>query len=186
MTEPVFRALHVVAFRSAVVEKWHAAGWDLVLERLPADSRDAVWQDGVVVATGWVAERHMVKLSEAIFEGPVGGDLEAYRAFLLRVIELGFGRIRRVLVQFAHPHAVLRRAPDLWKHDHSHGELAITIDEKSALAFVTHPVLTTTQLSRFTAAEMFRAVLSLTSAKEVKQEHGLDGDGRLRVLFKWA
>jgi hypothetical protein len=33
---------------------------------------------------------------------------------------------------------------------------------------------------------MFRAVLSLTKAKEVKQEHGLDADGRLRVLLKWV
>lgn len=186
MSEPTTRALHVVAFRTAVVEKWPEDGWQLVLDNLPPDSRDALWQGGIVTSGGWVAERHMVKLSEAIFNGPVKGDLEVYRTFLKRVIELGFGRVRRVLVQFAHPHAVLRRAPELWKHDHSHGELAITIEVKSALAVVTHDILTATQLSRFTAAEMFRAVLSLTSAKDVKQEHGLDGDGHLRVLFKWT
>lgn len=180
------RAMHLVAFKNAVVEKWKEPGWKLVVDGLPPDSREAICPAGIVSGAGWIAERHMVKLSEAIFNGPATSDYEIYRAHLKRVIELGFGRVRRVLVQFAHPHAVLRRAPELWKHDHSHGELTITIEDKSALAIVTHEILTATQLSRFTAAEMFRAVLSLTSAKEVKEEHGLDADGRLRVLFKWS
>jgi hypothetical protein len=112
--------------------------------------------------------------------------MDAYRNFVQQVIQQGFGRVRRVLVQFAHPHAVLRRAPELWKHDHTHGELAISMEEKSALAILSHEVLTATRLSRATAAEMFRTVLSLTRAGDVKEEHGLDGNGRLRVLLKWS
>jgi hypothetical protein len=186
VTEPIARALHVVAFRAAALEMWGPTSWDEVLDGLPRDSREALWQGGIVVATGWVAERHMVKLAEAVYQGPAHGSMEVYRNYIQKVIELGFGRVRRLLVQFAHPHTVLRRAPELWRHDHSHGELTIEIEEKSALTVVTHDVLTATQLSRATCAEMFRAVLSLTKAKEVKQEHGLDADGRLRVLLKWV
>ena len=185
-SEPSSKATHLVAFRAAAVAMWGNAGWEAVVDRLPKDARDALVQGGLVVAAGWVPERHMVKLAEAVFEGPVRGKPDLYRDFVHEVIALGFGRVRRVLVQFAHPHPELRRAPELCRHDHTHGELTVQMDEKSALAIVTHDVLTSTQLSRATAAEMFRAVLTLTRAREVKQEHGLDADGRLRVLLKWS
>lgn len=185
-TEPSSRATHVVAFRAASLAMWGNDGWQAVIDRLPHDTCEALVQGGVVIAAGWVPERHMVKLAEVVFDGPARGNIDTYREFVHQVIALGFGRVRRVLVQLAHPHAVLRRAPELWRHDHTHGELTVQMDEKSALVFVTHDVLTATQLSRATAAEMFRAVLTLTRARDVKQEHGLDAGGRLRVLLKWS
>ena len=184
--EPSARATTVVAFRAASVELWGAPTWDGIVASLPKDTREALVPGGIVVAVGWVAERHMVKLAETVHQGPAHGNMDAYRNFVQQVIHQGFGRVRRVLVQFAHPHAVLRRAPELWKHDHTHGELVVTMDEKSALAIVTHDVLNATRLSRATCAEMFRTVLSLTRASDVKEEHGLDGDGRLRVLLNWS
>jgi hypothetical protein len=142
--------------------------------------------DGLVVAVGWVPERHLVSLAEAVFGGPAEGSPEIYREFIGRVIALGFGRVRRMLVQFAAPATVLKRAPELWRHDHTHGELMVEIEDKKAVAIVSHDVLTSTPISRTTAAEMFRSIIALTRARNVRQEHVLDADGRLKVTLRWS
>jgi hypothetical protein len=183
--EPSARATQLLAFRSAAVTLWGTAGWQEVIDRLPADARDSLAPSRLLVAVGWVPERHLITLAQAVFEGPARGGEDAYREFVHGVIARGFGRIRRVLVQFASPAAVLKRAPELWRHDHTHGELTVEILPSGAVAILTHPIIPSTPLSRQTAAEMFRAVLCLTRARNVRQEHQLSGKDRLRVSFQW-
>jgi len=184
--EPAARATQLLAFRSAAITMWGTSGWQTIVDLLPPDTHDALVVSGFVVAVGWVPERHLVRLAEAVYRGPAEGSVEVYREFVRQVIALGFGRVRRVFVQFAHPHSLLERAPELWRHDHTHGELTVAKDEKSAIVHVTHEILTANALSRSTCAEMFRAALGLTRARDVKQEHGLDEAGRLRVLLQWS
>ncbi len=183
--EPCTRATQLLAFRSAALTLWGKQGWQTVLERLPPESRAALVVDGLLVAVGWVPERHMVALAQAVFEGPAHSGAEAYREFVRQVIFLGFGRVRRLLVQFAPPSAVHNRAPELWRHDHTHGSIKVVHDATSAIIHVEHDVLTSTPLSCATAAEMFRTVISLTRAKRVTETHELERPGRLRVELRW-
>ncbi len=183
--EPSTRATQLLAFRSAALTLWGTAGWRDIVERLPPRTREVLVADNLVVAVGWVPERYMLDLAEAVCAGPALGSHEAYREFVGHVIALGFGRVRRLLVQFAPPGAVLKRAPELWRHDHTHGELDVAIEDRRAVVHMDHPVLTTTPLSRQTASEMFRSVLGLTRARDVVEEHGLEPDGRLKVVLRW-
>lgn len=184
--EPSTRATQLLAFRSAALTLWGTAGWRDIVDRLPPGTREALVADNLVVAVGWVPERHMLDLAEAVRAGPAQGSPEAYREFVRQVISLGFGRVRRLLVQFAPPAVVLKRAPELWRHDHTHGELRLALEERGAVVHVNHPVLTSTPLGCTTAAEMFGAVLGLTRAREVTEEHSLEDDGRLRVHLQWV
>lgn len=183
--EPCARATQLLAFRSAALTLWGKQGWQTVLDHLPPETREALIVDGLVVAVGWVPERHMVALAQAVFDGPAQCSPEAYREFVRHVIGLGFGRVRRLLVQFAPPSAVHNRAPELWRHDHTHGSISVRHDETSATIHVEHDVLTSTPLSCATAAEMFRTVIALTRAKHVTETHELERPGRLRVELKW-
>jgi hypothetical protein len=183
--EPSARATQLLAFRSAAVTLWGTEGWQEVIDRLPSDARESLAPSRLLVAVGWVPERHLVTLAQAVFEGPAQSSAEAYRAFVHGVIARGFGRIRRVLVQFASPATVLKRAPELWRHDHTHGALEVEILPLGAVAHLTHPVITATPLSCTTAAEMFRAVLCLTRARNVREDHESAGRDRLRVSFQW-
>ena len=183
--EPSARAPQLLAFRSAALTLWGTSAWQEIVDRLPAETRDALVVDGLVVAVGWVPERHLVKLAEAVHDGPAEGSPDAYREFVAQVIALGFGRVRRLLVQFAPPSAVLRRAPELWRHDHTHGDLSVVERDAGATVHVNHEVLTSTPLSCATCAEMFRAITSLTRAKNVKETHFLERPGRLRVELEW-
>lgn len=183
--EPAARATQLLAFRSAAVTLWGVGAWQEIVDRLPVDAREALAPSRLLVAVGWVPERHLVTLAQAVFDGPAHGSDEAYREFVHGVIARGFGRIRRVLVQFASPAAVLKRAPELWRHDHTHGELDVELLPSGAVANLIHPVITSTPLSRTTATEMFRAVLCLTRARNVRAQHELAGKDRLRVSFQW-
>jgi len=185
-TEPCARTTQLLAFRSAAVTLWGTPGWQDALELLSVETREALVTDGLVVAVGWVPERHLMELAEAIYRGPSEGSMDIYRAFIDRVIALGFGRVRRMLVQFASPATVLKRAPELWHHDHTHGELTVELGERTAIARLDHEVLTSTPLSRATAAEMFRSILTLTRAREVEQEHDVSSTGGLEVALRWA
>jgi hypothetical protein len=185
ISEPSARATQLLAFRSAALTLWGTRAWQEVLDRLPADARAALVVDGLVVAVGWVPEWHLVTLAQAVHDGPAQGSDEAYREFVKQVIALGFGRVRRLLVHFAPPGAVIKRAPELWRHDHTHGELAVETRATGTTLHVSHEVITSTPLSRMTCAEMFRAVASLTRARDVRQTHTLERPGTLRVELEW-
>jgi hypothetical protein len=164
---------------------WGTSAWQEIVDRLPAETRDALVVDGLVVAVGWVPERHLVKLAQAVHDGPAQGSPDAYREFVGQVIALGFGRVRRLLVQFAPPSAVLKRAPELWRHDHTHGDLSVVEREGGSIVHVNHEILTSTPLSCATCAEMFRAITAITRARNVTETHFLERPGRLRVELSW-
>src|SRR5262249_47799340 len=119
------RGSQFLAFRSAVLEMWGEFGWREVTAALGPDARELLLR-APVSPIDWVPERHMMELSEAVFAGPVGGGDDAYRRFVTKMIDHGFGRIRRFVLQLAPPELLLGRAPDLWRHDHTHGELSVS------------------------------------------------------------
>jgi len=178
------RATQYFAFRSAALELWGEFGWREVEENLPDDTRATLFTKPPA-PIDWVLERHMMSLSEAVFAGPAGRREEVYRHFVATMIDCGFGRIRRFLVQFAPPELLLERAPDLWRHDHTHGELRVKLADKRATVELHDHVHTTTSLSRLTAAEAFRCALSSTRAREVKVEHELVSDA-LEIRLRWS
>lgn len=149
------------------------------------DEARVILLDAPVVPVAWVPERHMVTLSEAVFEGPAGGDEGVYKTFIDEMIGHGFGRIRRFFVQFAPPEALLSRAPDFWRHDHTHGELSVEIRPSSARVVLKDHLHATMPLSRLTCAETFRCALSRTRARNVVVEHR-PLDGALEVGLRWS
>jgi hypothetical protein len=168
-----------------VIELWGEFGWREVCSALAPDAR-ATLLDVPVSPVGWVPERHMIALSEAVFRGPAGGNEEVYRTLVAKMIDHGFGRIRRFVLQLAPPEALLSRAPDLWRHDHTHGELTVAVRAGEATAKLRDHVHIETPLSRLTAAEAFRCALARTRAQKVTARHGLDDSGALEVVLGWS
>jgi hypothetical protein len=182
--ESACRATQFFAFRSAALELWGDFGWREVEEQLPEEVRLAVLGKPLA-PVDWILERHMMSLSEAVFAGPAGRREPIYRGFVGTMIACGFGRIRRFLVQFAPPELLLDKSPELWRHDHTHGELRVAKSPHGALVELSGHVHVTTSLSRLTAAEAFRSALAYTRARHVTVEHELAGDV-LRVDLRWS
>jgi hypothetical protein len=174
-----------LAFRYAVLELWGEFGWREVTSALDAEARERLL-GAPVSPVCWVPERHMMALSEAVFAGPAGGGEEAYLHFVTKMIEHGFGRIRRFVLQLAPPELLLGRAPELWRHDHTHGVLTVSVAGSEALAVLRDHDHVRTPLSRLTAAQAFRAALERTRAKNVVVTHDLDPAGALEVRLRWS
>jgi hypothetical protein len=179
------RATQLLAFRTAAIETWGELGWSEACERLDAETREALL-GRPIPPVAWVPERYMLALADAVFTGPASSSEAAYREFVRNQVNLGFGRVRRFLLHLAPPERVLSRAPELWRHDHTHGELVVDVlDRRADVRLVDHDHATTA-VARLTAAEIFRCVLSLTRAKNVRGEHRRVGERELHVRLDWG
>ncbi len=134
----------------------------------------------------WIPEADLIAGAHALWEGPARRERARYNAFIQRQVELGSGRVQRMLLSLASPRRVIDRAPAIWSSEHTHGELTVDqLGERSAiLRLGEHPYVETPQ-ARATIAEVFRHIVSLTRAGEVSESHALER-GVLVVRLSWS
>lgn len=152
-----------------------------IATRMPEASRVEMFRE---LPTEWVLERDIIAWCFATWEGPANRDRLRYTEFIQRQTDLGFGRIRRFLISIASPGMLLQKAGDLWKQDHTHGDLKVDMEPKKAtLTLRDHPYTETPQ-SRATIAEVFRYTISLTRTA-VFETHKLQEPGVIVVSLRW-
>jgi hypothetical protein len=186
-TESLSKGTIVHSQAQAIRELWGEDGLRDVVGRLPTEAAEAT--AGVdFEPLRWYPTRYLLDWNVALLDGPARQDEQAFRRCVARSIDLGFGRVRRAFLAFATPDRLAQRASELWRHEHSQGELSIESDaapvERTArLALRDHPFITTA-LSRLATAEVFRYILSLSRARNVRESHALHGDA-LRITLRW-
>jgi hypothetical protein len=142
--------------------------------------------DRPIVADAWMPEHYVTDWFEAAFGGPAQSNAAAFRTFLDRMMDHGFGRVRSFFLSMVTPQMLIQKAPDLWRHDHSCGELIVqTIAERHCVVLLRNHVYTKTALSRLAIAEIYRYALALSRAAGVEETHRLDDDGQLNVRISW-
>jgi hypothetical protein len=170
----------------AIREIWGEDGLRDVVARLPEDTARAT--TGVDFGPlRWYPTRYLLEWGVALMDGPAQHDEEALRRAVARSVDLGFGRVRRAFLAFATPERLGQRATELWHHEHSCGELSIEQriqgEGTARLELRDHPFLTTA-LSRVSVAEVFRHILSLSRARNVRESHAMLGDA-LVITLRW-
>ena len=185
-SEPHARRTIFVTFRDAALEMWGKEGLRAIGERLTSEARrDTV--DAVVIAADWLPEAHAIAWFGAVYEGPAGRMTSEYHRFLDRSMDLGFGRVRRLMLATAMtPSSLGHRAAELWRHDHTHGELTCRdVGARSIVLTLHDHVYATTPLGRTTIAEIYRHISSLTRAKEVFAKLQQAGPATVAVNISW-
>ena len=61
---------------------------------------------------------------EAVFEGRPARSDDELRRYIYKVVDSGFGRVRRLLVNLVTPATLCTRAAELWHDEHTHGEIS--------------------------------------------------------------
>jgi hypothetical protein len=184
--EPMTRGTVLHAIVESAREQWGEPGLRDIVERLPAEVRDAT-TGPAVSALRFYATRHLMAWDVAKMEGPALGDEDAFRRSVARSIELSFGRVRRVFLSFATPLLMAQRAAELWRHDQTHGELSVDSSRREegrgSVTLVGHPYVET-PLSRLAFAEVVRHLLSMSRARNVRESHAHSGES-LVVALAW-
>lgn len=182
--EMLARGTILVGFREATLKLWGRAGLESVALLLPAEVR-AQTIDSVVLNVGWFPETFVLAWYEALWSGPCAGRREPFIAVLNRMMDFGFGRVRKSLLALANPSAIVIKAGALWRYDHTHGDLTVEAGDGGARVRLEHHPYTDNPLSCLAIAEIYRYCVALCRAREVSEMHYREPTGALVVRVRW-
>jgi hypothetical protein len=182
--EPLAAQRVFVASRAAAVDLYGDGGLREIAERLPPAARGAL-VDSAILTEPWLPERFVIAWQEAVYGGPAHTSDDEFRRYIDKVVDAGFGRVRRLLVNLVTPATLCTRAAELWHDEHTHGEIsAAPTGNLVVIRLRNHPYVTR-PIARQVMAESLRYAASLTRAKHVVQAHRVDGDA-LEVRLTWS
>ena len=182
--EPCGRGVILHSFRSAARAMWGDEGLGVVAAKLDDEVRAATL-DRRVTRVDWLPERYVVAWHEAVWTGPAKEDDRTFRAFMDRTMDIGWGRIRRLFLRFLTPIDLFAKAEELWKDDHTHGELRFGVNRTTLIGTLRDHPYATSEVSRRAIAEVFRYALTMTRATNVREHHSLHGTRDLLVQITW-
>lgn len=183
--EPSTRYAVVLGYRAALSALWGPEAVSRVMRALPPDAATSL--GGSLPPDAWIPERHVVALSEAVWEGPCARDRVVFHLWIDRMLDQGFGRIRRVLLSLANPPMLLRRASEMWRDDHSHGTLGyvpLTLDA-ARITLKDHPFVGS-PVQRDAFSEGLRYAMSLCHVRQVSAEEVSAPPGAVSVILRWS
>lgn len=184
-SEPTARRTIFAGFRHAALEVFGQAGLDEIASTMSEEAR-SVCLDPIVIHQEMLPERFVLEWYECTWAGPASRDRATYNRFLDRMMDHGFGRVRKLLLGLATPAILAQKAPDLWRHDHSHGVLTFeTLGPHSVQARLSDHAYVESPLARSSIAEIYRYAMSLTRAKAVTARHFLADERTLSVHIEW-
>lgn len=179
------RGTILMAFREAAMELWGEAGLRELGQRLPEAARVETLEISTV-NLAWVPEAYVLAWYDAVWHGPCEKRRDAFRKFLNCMMDHGFGRVRKAFLSLAQPPTILNRAPGLWRHDHTHGELTVeSLESESARVRLSNHPYTATSLACLATAEIYRYCVTLCRAKNVTELHYREAGGSLVVRLRW-
>jgi hypothetical protein len=181
---PCARGTIFVGFKHAVESVWGAYGIAQVARALPPAVRSDTLEN-VVVNTQWLPETHVLAWYDALWNGPCEGRREKLALALDRMIDFGFGRVRRVFLSMAQPSTIFERAPTFWRYDHTHGSLSVSAGETMARVTLRDHPYTENSLSCMAVAEIYRYCCALTRVRNVTSSHYRESEGALVVRLRW-
>jgi hypothetical protein len=155
-----------------VLDLWGPEGVERVAERLPLATRVATI-DGIVLPFEWVGLDHVVAWHDAIWSGAARGDERELARLVARSIELGFGRFKSAFFAGITPARLVDRAQELWRYQHTHGEVEITVEgQRGTVVLKNHPYVEHASSRRVTA-ESYRHIVTMTGATDVTAAWGV-------------
>jgi uncharacterized protein (TIGR02265 family) len=183
--EPTVRGTVLVGMTAATRQLWGRDALDLLKGRLELPPERALF-DEIATPLAWYPEQLAVRLARIVWDDLAARDEAAFTGFAERTIDHGWGRVHSVLVRLATPRILARRAPELWRRDHSHGAVEVAVLDATSLRLrlSDHPYVHDPVMRRF-QAESFRYILSLTRVPELTVVEGTDPRGSLVMTAAW-
>jgi uncharacterized protein (TIGR02265 family) len=174
-----------VGMAAAVEHLWGRGALDAMRGRLALPADHALF-DQIASPLSWYPEKLAARVGAIVWDELTARDEAAFAGFAERTIDHGWGRMHSVLVRLATPKLLARRAPELWRRDHSHGAVEVTVVDPTTLRLrlSDHPWVHDPVMRRF-QARSFRYILSLTRVRDLETVEAADVAGALVMTATW-
>ena len=170
---------------ASALKLWGDAGRAALRERLPPDVRRALL-DEIILPVSWYPETHFQACNEVVWEALARGDDAAFDAYVHGSIDHLWSRVHRVLMGLTTPHRLARRAPDMWRHDHTHGTLDVELRESDGTVRVQGYPYARDGIMGRGQTEALRYILSHARVHEVRATHAIDEQGTFVATLSWS
>lgn len=174
--DPHARGSVLHGLRTAVLDLWGPQGLEGVAEQLPVSSRLATI-DGIVLPFEWLPVEHVIAWHDAMWNGPACRDERELARLVARSIELGLGRFKSAFFTGITPERLVERAQEMWRYQHTHGEVQITVEGTSGTVVLRSHPFVDHACSRRVVAESYRHIVTTTGARDVTAAWGGVGGG---------
>ena len=174
----------LIGFRTACEDMWGAAGLKAIADALPPEVRDRT--ASLRPLDDWIPLDDLIAWHVAVWNGPARRNEAVFTEHVHRTLDLGFGKVKRLLLSMATPQSLAPRVVDLWSDEYSTGRLEAVDLTKQSVTLVLHDhAYVQHALMRTVIAEVYRYVLSLTRVKSVTAVHAVR-NGALVVVLRWT
>ena len=184
LAEPCAAQRIFVASRAAVVGLYGDGGLREIAERLPPDVRGALIESNLITDK-WLPERYIMAWQDAVWNGPTRARTDEFRRYVQRVVDHGFGRVRRMLLNLVTPATLCTRAAELWHDEHTHGEISARPEHNVVIVKLRNHPYVGRPVARLVMAESLQYAATLTRAKKVEQVHRVENE-TLEVRLTWS
>ncbi len=169
--EPRARGSVIHGFRAAIADLWGEDALATIAASLPLETRVATF-DTLVLPFEWVQLHHVVAWHEALWTGACRSDEQELARLVGRSIDLGFGRFKAAFFTHLTPGRLVSRAPELWRWQHTHGEIGVAVEGARCLVTLRDHPYVDAPTSRRITAESYRYIVMMTGARDVRAAWG--------------
>jgi hypothetical protein len=184
LAKPLVHRKSLIGFRVACERMWGPIVLQDISSALPADVSDRT--AGMRPLPEWIFLDDLIAWHVAVWNGPARHDEHIMTPHIHATVDEGFGRVKRLLLSASTPLTLAPRVAALWGEEYSTGRLEATALEERCihLTLTDHPYVEIA-LMRYVIAEVFRYIVSLTRANDVKVVHTVR-DAGLVIVLRWA
>jgi hypothetical protein len=156
---------------AAIEHLWGRGALDALRGRLDLPAEHVLF-DQIASPLSWYPENLAARIGAIVWDDLAARDEAALQRFAEQTIDHGWGRMHSVLVRLATPRILARRAPELWRRDHSHGDVEVVVVDPTTLRLrlSDHPC---------------RYILSLTRVRDLETVEAPDPAGALVMTATW-
>jgi hypothetical protein len=168
-----------------VRELWGEPGWAELRAHLPQEA-SRVLCERIVLPVAWYPETYFESCCDVVWRRLAREDDATFYRFVHRSVDSGWTIFHRALMRLATPQRLARRAPDLWRHDHSHGELLVDLRESSGTICIRDCPYARDSIVRHGQVEALRYILSHARVRAVRATRHTDTGDDFAVTLDWA
>lgn len=182
---PHARGTLIVGALTAVKDLWGERGTSELRDNLPVGARHAFCEE-IVLPVAWYPEAYFEACCDIVWRRLAEKEDPSFFAFVRRSIDSGWSIVHRALMRLATPQRLARRAPDLWRHDHTHGELSVDFRETSGTVRIKGYPYPRESIMHHGQTEALRHILSHARVRNVRATHHDEAGSDFVATFDWT